>query len=52
VEYSDHRTVGTISMPFRVAYESSGSQTDIVCDSVELGVEMPDALFQRPTNVE
>jgi hypothetical protein len=45
LSYSDYRTVGAFSMPFRVVYESGGSQTVITCDSVELGVEMPDSLF-------
>ena len=48
--YSDYRTVGAFTMPFRVVYETSGSQTVITCDSVELGVEMPDSLFKPRTD--
>jgi hypothetical protein len=50
LNYSDYRTVGAFTMPFRVVYETSGSQTVITCDSVELGVEMPDSLFKPRTD--
>jgi len=46
LNYSDYRTVGAFTMPFQVVYDTSGSQTIIHCDSVELGVDMPDSLFK------
>lgn len=52
MDYSDHRVVGAITMPFCVTYEGGGSQTVLSCKSVELNVEMPDSLFHPRTDLE
>ena len=51
VDYSDYRQVGVFTVPFRVVYQNSGSETVITCDSVELDVDTPDSMFRPPAEI-